>query len=84
MTSSSSLADCRIAIEELLKEMLFACIGGSSDADKADDGAERVARNQLIVQQIKITDLDGNLKNVYPSKTDLNFDEAASIFVERE
>lgn len=78
------MADCRIAIEELLKEMLLACIGGFCDADNADNGAELVARNQLIVQQIKITDLDGNLKNVYPSKTDLNFDETASIFVERE
>lgn len=85
MTSSTSLADCRITIEELLREMLLAGLGDTSDGGSdgvADDGL--VLRHKLIVQQIKTTDLDGNLKTVFPSKTDLNFDENASIFVERE
>lgn len=40
--------------------------------------------NQLIVQQCKTTDLDGNLRTVYPSKTDLQFEETVSIIVDRE
>lgn len=64
--------------------MLLAGLGGPRDGDGAVRDAGIVIRNQLIVQQIKITDFDGNLKTVYPSKTDLNFDESASISVERE
>lgn len=78
------MASCRIAIEELLKEMLLAGLEKSKEDDGDVLGSGNVARNQLTVQQIKITDLDGNLKSVYPSKTDLDFDETASIFVERE
>lgn len=75
---------CRIAIEELLKEMLLAGLGESQEDDGDALGSGNVDRHQLTVQQIKITDLDGNLKAVYPSKTDLDFDETTSIFVERE
>lgn len=78
------MASCRIAIEELLKEMLLAGLEKSKDEYGDVLGSGNVPRNQLTVQQIKITDLDGNLKSVYPSKTDLDFDETASIFVERE
>lgn len=78
------MASCRIVIEELLKEMLLAGLGESQVADGDVPAPGNVARNQLTVQQIKITDLDGNLKAVYPSKADLDFDETTSIFVERE
>lgn len=64
--------------------MLLAGLGKSNFGDGTADGAGLDVRNELIVQQIKITDLEGNLKTVYPSKNDLNFDETANIFVERE
>lgn len=49
-----------------------------------DVAIEPTNEHRLIVQQIKIVDEEGNLKNVYPSKTDLQFDESANIHVERE
>lgn len=86
VTSSTSIGDCRSTIEELLKEMILAGLGSTpantNNAPEVD--GNKPVNNQLIVQQIKITDLDGNLRAVYPSKTDLNFEESASILVERE
>lgn len=31
--------------------------------------------NNLIVEQVKVVDIEGNLKLVYPSRADLNFVE---------
>jgi len=31
--------------------------------------------NNLIIQQVKVVDTQGNLKLVYPSRADLNFSE---------
>lgn len=57
----------------------------TSDAEiTVESTNEQPIKNQLIVQQIKITDVDGNLRAVYPSKTDLQFDENLSIIVERD
>lgn len=38
----------------------------------------------LTVEQLRIVDVEGNLKSVYPSKTDLNFDSAANIAIIRD
>lgn len=38
----------------------------------------------LTVQQVKNVDVDGNLKSVYPSRTDLVFDDNSGIVVVRE
>lgn len=64
---------CKKAIEGLVQEML---LNGIGTKEMEDGGVE------IIVQQVKITDLDGNLKGVFPSKNDLSFGE--SFLVERE
>lgn len=38
----------------------------------------------LEIVQVKTTDPDGHLKNVYPSKNDLNYDKAALIKIIRD
>lgn len=73
--------DCRVTMELLLKEMLMAGFGVLENVESSEDN---LISNILNVQQIKITDLDGNLRTVYPSKTDLQFDESLNISVERE
>lgn len=64
VTSSISLHLCKVAMEALLKELVF------------------LLEQDLDITQIKTTDPDGNLKVVYPSKTDLIF-EGNSIKVVR-
>ncbi len=73
--------DCRTTIELLLKEMMLAGFGVMENVDATN---ETSILNVLNVQQIKVTDLDGNLRTVYPNKTDLHFDESSNISVERE
>lgn len=106
MTSTHSINECRIAIEELIKEMLMAGFGNNnnnhtnvnekngddnesipkinSENDEQQDQEETLGGNQLILQQIKIVDVEGNLRTVYPSKTDLFYDEKYQITVQRE
>lgn len=48
-------------------------------SDGEEDGAQQQSANtetssELIVQQVRTVDQDGNLKVVYPSKTDLAMD----------
>lgn len=81
VTSSTSMTDCRATIEELLREMLLAGFGTTKDEANEPDQPKT---HQLLVQQVKSVDPDGNLRAVYPSKADLNFDESAHIFIERE
>lgn len=40
--------------------------------------------SNLIVGQVRVVDTEGNLKSVYPSKTDLIFDNTISIKVFRQ
>lgn len=37
----------------------------------------------ITVKQVKVVDTEGNLKSIYPSRTDLIFDDNASIKVAR-
>lgn len=82
VTSSASINDCRLTIQELLTEMLLAGFGGAVEPATVDE--EPAFKTQLVVQQVKSTDLDGNLRNIYPSKNDLLFDDDKLILVERE
>lgn len=75
------MTDCRQTSEQLLQEMLLAGFGKKIEPE---DGDEEEAVNQLTVQQVKITDKEGNLRAVYPSKSDLHFDESANIEIDRD
>lgn len=46
--------------------------GEEDNTGKQNDDTE--ASSQLIIQQVRTVDHDGNLKVVYPSKTDLTMD----------
>lgn len=37
-----------------------------------DQTVTQAATSELIVKQVRVVDVDGNLKVVYPAKTDLN------------
>lgn len=68
------MTDCRSTIEQLLKCMLLAGFGR-----KADNTDQFI----LDVTQLRITDADGNLRSVYPSKTDLVYEKSENISIER-
>ncbi|XP_016315222.1 leucine-rich repeat-containing protein 47-like [Sinocyclocheilus anshuiensis] len=50
-------------------------VGSDEETDVISDRpAEDLASPELTVLQVKVVDIDGNLKLVYPSKTDLMSD----------
>lgn len=72
------MIDCRSTIEELLKGMLFAGFGVT------ENGSDENSTSVLEVRQMKVTDADGNFRNVYPSKTDLVLEDNENLIVERD
>ncbi|CAG6021166.1 unnamed protein product [Menidia menidia] len=83
VTSAASLQTCKDIMDALIVKMAELNQFTAEHAEEAgsegeDDGAPQPAansdtsnRSELVIQQIRTTDQDGNLKVVYPSKTDL-------------
>ena len=77
VTSSTKLQAAKTACDRLLREMLLLELGSKAEEDEGD------GYRQLKVEQMKLEDAEGNMKVVYPSKLDLEFEEAAKIKVIR-
>ncbi|KAG7472792.1 hypothetical protein MATL_G00112720 [Megalops atlanticus] len=89
VTSSTSLQICKDVMDSLIVKMAElnkltfdhkeeSLSDGESDLagnEKAKEpAANEMTSSELVVQQVRIVDMDGNLKVVYPSKTDLASD----------
>ncbi|XP_032426612.1 leucine-rich repeat-containing protein 47 [Xiphophorus hellerii] len=82
VTSSTSLQTCKDVMDAMIIKMaelnkFTAEHQEEAGSDGEEDGARQPAADaetssQLIVQQVRTVDQDGNLKVVYPSKTDLS------------
>ena len=84
VTSTTNLDTCKKVLDELLYKMLDMGVGAvtatvtdgaaGGDNSDSDDGVvfEKKPTEKLVVEQVKITDIEGNLKVIYPSRTDLN------------
>ena len=83
VTSSTSLDICKKVMDEFLYKMLEMGVGAltpdtvdgatGGDNSDSDEGVvfEKKSREKLVVEQVKITDDKGNLRVIYPSRTDL-------------
>lgn len=67
----------RNVLDQFLKELIVSGLADSAEPKDTDK------YNNLIVQQVKVVDTQGNLKLVYPSRADLNFSEQL-VVVSRE
>lgn len=67
VTSSTSLDTCKKVCDELLVKMLEMGLG----KDSGDEASPSAKQKSLTVEQVKVTDVEGNLRVVYPSRTDL-------------
>ncbi|XP_046819531.1 leucine-rich repeat-containing protein 47-like [Vespa crabro] len=69
VTSAISYQVCRNVLDQLLKELVTTGIGC------APSDNENNLYYSLQIEQVKVVDIEGNLKVVYPSRADLNFKE---------
>lgn len=72
VTSHASLGSCKTVLDKFLLETLL--LGQAS---------QEQSYHTLNVQQVKIVDTEGNLKSVYPSRTDCVYEDAANVKVFR-
>ncbi|KAJ8676424.1 hypothetical protein QAD02_012211 [Eretmocerus hayati] len=68
VTSALNQQICKKVLDDFLKELVIQGLGCESDTD------EKVF-HELYVEQMKIVDLEGNMKSVYPSRTDVQYDD---------
>ncbi|XP_054712764.1 leucine-rich repeat-containing protein 47-like [Uloborus diversus] len=68
--TGNNLSTCKKVMDTLLVEMLKLGLGDKNQKEIDDD----TQKNTLSVQQIKVVDEEGQLKVVYPSRTDIQFD----------
>eukprot|EP00057_Strongylocentrotus_purpuratus_P030155 XP_780852.3 PREDICTED: leucine-rich repeat-containing protein 47 [Strongylocentrotus purpuratus] len=74
VTSSEDLGSCKKVLQALLTKMLELNLGskGTSDEGAGAESTEEDKDNKLVVEQVRVINEDGELRVVYPSKTDLN------------
>ncbi|XP_043788591.1 leucine-rich repeat-containing protein 47-like [Apis laboriosa] len=69
VTSASSYQICRNVLDQFLKELVTFGLGCVSEQENASN------YHKLVIEQVKVVDMEGNMKLVYPSRADLNFAE---------
>jgi len=77
VTSSQDMNVCKRVMEALLKGMLDLELNASENS-----GGKEIGKS-LQLEQVRIFSLSDEIRVVYPSKVDLNFDET-NVIVERE
>ncbi|KAL7292807.1 hypothetical protein TKK_0013633 [Trichogramma kaykai] len=77
VTSAMNQQTCKKVLDELLREMVVQGLGCQNQNDDQDK------YHELLVEQVKIVDLEGNMKSVYPSRTDVQYEDK-NIIVSRE
>ena len=65
-----------MVLDELLKELVTQGLGCTKKSEENNF-------YELLVEQVKIVDFEGNLKSVYPSRVDAQYEDN-SIVVIRE
>ncbi|XP_053617390.1 leucine-rich repeat-containing protein 47-like [Plodia interpunctella] len=74
VTSQTSIGACKTAMNKFLQETLLLGLG-DTDPDQG--------YHSLTVQQVQVVDPEGNLKSVYPSRTDCVYENSSNIKVYR-
>ncbi|XP_043478109.1 leucine-rich repeat-containing protein 47-like [Leptopilina heterotoma] len=77
VTSATSQKICRQVMDQFLKEIVILGLGCTPESNETEEF------HKLIVEQVKVVDSEGNMKQVYPCRTDLNFEDN-SIAINRE
>ena len=87
VTSPVDLATCKSVMEQLISNMLEAGLYSSHvtcTTDAAAAAAAEGGKQQLVIEQVRVVNSEGQLKVVYPSRVDLQLESVKVIYQEKE
>ncbi|KAJ7381910.1 RNA binding, partial [Desmophyllum pertusum] len=82
VTSPINLGTCKSVMDSLISKMLE--VGLYSKAEPGETAASDVACPELVIEQVRVVNSDGQLKVVYPSRVDLQLESVKVIHQEKE
>ncbi|XP_017890926.1 leucine-rich repeat-containing protein 47-like [Ceratina calcarata] len=69
VTSATSYQICRNVLDQFLKELVVLGFASVSQEENSSN------YHNLVVEQVKVVDMEGNMKLLYPSRADLDYAE---------
>ena len=76
ITSPLSLPDCKYVMESLLKQMVSSGFNSKTESGETHNG--------LLIEPLRVADEEGDLRCLYPSKVDLQINDALVERVENK
>lgn len=88
VTSSVNLPTCKSVMEQLITSMLECglCSCHETSTTPASDGGNEEDNDrpqELIIEQVRVVNHEGQLKVVYPSRVDLQLEAAKIVYEEK-
>ena len=84
VTSPVDLATCKSVMEQLISSMLEAGLHSSHVTCTTAAAAAEDGKQQLVIEQVRVVNSEGQLKVVYPSRVDLQLESVKVIYQEKE
>lgn len=84
VTSPVSLETCKTVMDSLIKMMLEVSLFSEANTLVDDvESATSLSNQELVIEQVRVLGSDGQLRVVYPSRVDLQFESVKVIRPEK-
>ena len=87
VTSPTDLATCKSVMDNLICKMLEAELCSKAEGETVASTvtcASSHGKLQLVIEQVRVVNSDGQLKVVYPSRVDLQLESVKVIHQEKQ
>lgn len=86
VTSPTDLATCKSVMDNLISKMLEAELCSKAEGETAASAVTPSSHGklQLVIEQVRVVNSDGQLKVVYPSRVDLQLESVKVIHQEKQ
>ena len=84
VTSPVDLATCKSVMEQLISSMLEAGLHSSHVTSCTTTAAAEGGKQEIVIEQVRVVNSEGQLKVVYPSRADLQLEPVKVIYQEKE
>ena len=87
VTSPTDLATCKSVMDNLICKMLEAELCSKAEEETAASAvtcASSHGKLQLVIEQVRVVNSDGQVKVVYPSRVDLQLESVKVIHKEKQ